>query len=342
MPRLHPFLQVDVFTATPYYGNALAVVLDASGVSDADMQRFAAWTNLAETTFILPPTPEAAAAGADYQVRIFTTAYEMPFAGHPTLGSCHAWLERGGVPRNPDCIVQQCQVGLVRIRRAGTRLAFAAPILQRQGIASEVLGALVSALGLQPHQVRASQRLVNGPSHFGLLLDSADRVLALAPDFSALKAVLALGGCSGVGVAAVASTEPAALAEPAEAQSPLIRRSNREARAFGGSAGASRDAMAVGGQGNGSGVAGAADEEPSVEVRMFVSDRVVAEDPITGSFNASLAQWLMAEGHAPARYVAAQGRCIGRAGRVYLEQDASGQVWVGGDSVTCIAGVASL
>ena len=318
MPRLHPFLQVDVFTAQPYYGNALAVVLDTGEVSDADMQRFAMWTNLAETTFLLPPTPEAAAAGADYQVRIFTTAYEMPFAGHPTLGSCHAWLERGGVPRDADCIVQQCQVGLVRIRRTGTRLAFAAPALQRQDIASDLLPSLLAALGLQPHQMLASQRLVNGPSHIGLLLDNADSVLGLAPDFSALKAVLAQSGCSGVGVAAVA---------PAEPQSGLIRRSNREARAFG------SNAAAEGSE---------AEEEPSVEVRMFVSDVVVAEDPITGSFNASLAQWLIAEGHAPTRYVAAQGTCIGRAGRVYIEQDASGQVWVGGDSVTCIAGVASL
>ena len=318
MPRLHPFLQVDVFTAQPYYGNALAVVLDAGEVSDADMQRFAMWTNLAETTFLLPPTPEAAAAGADYQVRIFTTAYEMPFAGHPTLGSCHAWLERGGVPRDADCIVQQCQVGLVRIRRTGTRLAFAAPALQRQDIASDLLPSLLAALGLQPHQMLASQRLVNGPSHIGLLLDNADSVLGLAPDFSALKAVLAQSGCSGVGVAAMA---------PAEPQSGLIRRSNREARAFG------SNAAAEGSE---------AEEEPSVEVRMFVSDVVVAEDPITGSFNASLAQWLIAEGHAPTRYVAAQGTCIGRAGRVYIEQDASGQVWVGGDSVTCIAGVASL
>jgi len=318
MPRLHPFLQVDVFTAQPYYGNALAVVLDAAEVSDADMQRFAMWTNLAETTFILPPTTEAAEAGADYQVRIFTTAYEMPFAGHPTLGSCHAWLERGGVPRDADCIVQQCKVGLVRIRRTGTRLAFAAPALQRQAIDGALLPALVSALGLQPHQVLASQRLVNGPSHFGLLLDSADSVLELAPDFSALKAVLAQAGCSGVGVAAVATAEP---------QTGLIRRSNREARAFGSNAAAEPSEV---------------ENEPSVEVRMFVSDLAVAEDPITGSFNASLAQWLIAEGHAPTRYVAAQGTCIGRAGRVYIEQDASGQVWVGGDSVTCIAGVASL
>lgn len=309
-----PFLQVDVFTNKPYVGNALAVVLDGTGLSDEAMQRFAAWTNLAETTFILPPTPEAAAAGADYQVRIFTTAYEMPFAGHPTLGSCHAWLAGGGVPKDPDCIVQQCKVGLVRIQRKGTRLAFAAPPLKRKAMDDAMLTALLSALGLRADQVMASQHLVNGPSYFGLLLDSADSVLALEPDPIALKAVLAQGGCSGVGVASVASGEDAAPAG-------LIRRSNREARAFGSNA-RSADTS----------------EEPSVEVRMFVSDKVIAEDPITGSFNASLAQWLIAGGHAPASYVAAQGTCIGREGRVYITQDGKGQVWVGGDSVTCISG----
>ena len=312
MARTRPFKQVDVFTAKPYFGNALAVVLDAEGLSDAQMQRFAMWTNLAETTFLLPPTPEAAAAGADYQVRIFTTAYEMPFAGHPTLGSCHAWLAHGGVPKDPTRIVQQCKLGLVPIRRYGTRLAFAAPPLQRSEIAPDLLPTLLSALGLQPQQVLASQHLVNGPRYFGLLLDSAQTVLNLAPDLAAVKAVLAQGGCSGVGLAAVEQAGPG---------SGLILRSNREARAFGGSAAAA----AVG-------------EQPSVEVRMFVSDLVVAEDPITGSFNASLAQWLIADGHAPKVYVAAQGSCIDREGRVYIEQDGAGQVWVGGDSVTCIDG----
>lgn len=309
-----PFQQVDVFSSKPYFGNALAVVLDGTGLSDDDMQRFAAWTNLAETTFLLPPTAEAAAAGADYQVRIFTTAYEMPFAGHPTLGSCHAWLTNGGVAKDPDCIVQQCKVGLVRIQRNGTRLAFAAPPLKRQAVPAHLLSALLTALGLRAEQVMASQHLVNGPSYFGLLLDSADSVLALEPDAAALKAVLAEGGCSGVGVASV---------EAEDSGSGLIRRSNREARAFGSSS-------------------SSASEEPSVEVRMFVSDKVIAEDPITGSFNASLAQWLIADGHTPAQYAAAQGTCIGREGRVYIRQDSTGQVWVGGDSVTCIAGTVLL
>lgn len=323
LARTRPFKQVDVFSAKPYFGNALAVVLDGTGLSDADMQRFALWTNLAETTFILPPTAEAAAAGADYQVRIFTTAYEMPFAGHPTLGSCHAWLEHGGMPKDPARIIQQCKVGLVPLQRQGTRLAFAAPALTRGAIAAKLLPALLSALGLQAGQVVASQHLVNGPRYFGLLLDSTETVLNLTPDFAAIKAVLAQGGCSGVGVAAVEQASP---------DSGLILRSNREARAFGGGA-----------RGTASHAARpTAAEEPSVEVRMFVSDLVVAEDPITGSFNASLAQWLIADGHAPTRYVAAQGTCIGREGRVFIEQDASGQVWVGGDSVTCISGNVTL
>ena len=314
MAHQRPFKQVDVFTARPYYGNALAVVLDATGMDDDAMQRFAAWTILAETTFLLPPTPEAAAAGADYQVRIFTTAYEMPFAGHPTLGSCHAWLEQGGIPKDPARIVQQCKVGLVALRPDGKRLAFAAPLLTRNAIAPDLLPTLLAALGLQTEQLVASQRLVNGPQYFGLLVDSADTVLALRPDFAAIRAVLAQGGCSGVGIAAIE--------QEASNGNGLIKRSNREARAFGGSAAAtSSDSV-----------------QPSVEVRMFVSDLAVSEDPITGSFNASLAQWLIADGHAPSSYVAAQGTCIGRQGRVHIAQDASGQVWVGGDSVTCING----
>jgi PhzF family phenazine biosynthesis protein len=320
MPRCRPYAQVDVFSATAYFGNALAVVLDASGLSDAAMQRFAAWTNLSETTFLLPPTPEAAAAGADYQVRIFTTAYEMPFAGHPTLGSCHAWLAQGGVPKDPDCVVQQCKVGLVRIRRADQRLAFAAPELRRRTATEALRQALPQALGLEPRHIVALQHLDNGPQHFGVLLDGVDTVLGLQPDLAALQQLMADGGFSGLGVAARYDTDAS-----------LIRRSNREARAFGGVAPATTTTATP--------LAAAAD----LEVRFFF-DRGdgVAEDPITGSFNASLAQWLIGDGHAPARYVAAQGSCIGRAGHVFIEQDAQGQVWVGGDTVTCIEGLVSL
>jgi PhzF family phenazine biosynthesis protein len=310
-----PFQQVDVFTATPYRGNPLAVVLDGTGLSDAEMQQFSAWTNLSETTFVLPPTPDAAAAGADYQVRIFTTAYEMPFAGHPTLGTCHAWLTNGGVPKDPARIVQQCKVGLVAIQRQGTRLAFAAPPLQRSAPVDALWQALPQALGLAPEQVLAAQHLRNGPSHFGVLLDSVESVLAVQPDLSKLQGLMAEHGFTGLGVAARRHADT-----DTDTEAPLIRRSNREARAFSSNAEASQ-------------------AEPDLEVRFFF-DRGdgVGEDPITGSFNASLAQWLIAEGHAPQSYLAAQGTCIGREGRVHIAQDAQGQVWVGGNSVTCVQG----
>jgi PhzF family phenazine biosynthesis protein len=298
---MRAFQQVDVFTAQPYLGNALAVVMDASGLSDAQMQRFACWTNLSETTFLLPPTDPA----ADYRVRIFTPGGELPFAGHPTLGSCHAWLEAGGQPRGQD-VVQQCAIGLVRIRREGSQLAFAAPPCKRSDIAPDLLEGIEQALGLQAQQVLAAQKLDNGPQWHGLLLDDPQTVLALQPDHARLRE---LG--TKVGVAAryghVANTGL------------LIARSNREARA-------SRSPAAA--------EPGAAD----LEVRAFAAPIGVNEDPVTGSLNASLAQWLMAEGHMPTRYQAAQGACLGRAGQVHLQRDASGQVWVGGQSVVCISG----
>ena len=302
-----PFTQVDVFTATPYYGNPLAVVLDGSGLSEDEMQRFARWTNLSETTFLLPPTQ----AGADYRVRIYTPGGELPFAGHPTLGSCHAWLEAGGTPRNAALIVQECTVGLVSIRRAGQHLAFAAPPLQRSTPAPELLAQVAQALGITLQQIRAAQALDNGPRWLGLLLDRPDTVLALNPDHARLRALQ-----QKVGVAALTQEQPAVS---------LIARSSREARAF---AEHADDApqLAV----------------PDLEVRAFAAPVGIMEDPVTGSLNASLAQWLMAEGHVPPRYVAAQGTCLGRAGRVLLERDASGQVWVGGQVQTCISGQLAL
>lgn len=323
-----PFSQVDVFTSTAYLGNPLAVVLDGSGLTDAEMQQFARWTNLAETTFLLPPTPEAAAQGADYQVRIFTTAYEMPFAGHPTLGSCHAWLAQGGVPRDPEFIVQQSKVGLVRIRRTlqgdTTRLAFAAPRLTRSPLAPEHHSLLCKAFGLPEESVIASQHLCNGPQHIGLLLggdDAADTILALNPDFHALNAALQTIGATGAGVVGRTS-------QP-DSSAPLIRRSNREARAFGGATKGAADTNLG---------AIATPLAADLEVRFFATGVTFAEDPVTGSFNASTAQWLMAEGHMPESYIASQGACVGSAGVVYLERDAAAQVWVGGDVVTCING----
>ncbi|MDB5945499.1 MAG: phenazine biosynthesis protein PhzC/PhzF family [Ramlibacter sp.] len=285
--RNRAFTQVDVFTATPYRGNALAVVLDGNGLDDAAMQRFARWTNLSETTFLLPP----AQADADYRVRIFTPGGELPFAGHPTLGSCHAWLEAGGVPKRNGVVVQECQAGLVQIRREAPRLAFAAPPLKRSAPSPAVLAQVAQALGLKAQQVIAGQVLDNGPVWMTLLLDQPQTVLRLTPDHAALKAIGQKVGVAGI---------------------------YREAQA---------------GAGTGS---------PTLEVRAFAAPIGIEEDPVTGSLNASLAQWLIADGHLPAAYVAAQGSCLDRAGRVHIERDAAGQVWVGGESVTCISGKALL
>lgn len=318
-----PFRQIDVFTAVACQGNPLAVVLDGIGLDDARMQRFARWTNLSETTFLLPPTDPA----ADYRVRIFTPGAELPFAGHPTLGSCHAWLAAGGTPKSPDRIVQQCGVGLVTLRREAAggeaggarRLAFAAPPLVRSAPSPTLLARVARALGLEAAQVVAAQLLDNGPVWLGLLLDDAETVLALQPDHRALKAL----GVK-VGVAGLHAAHDEAPA--------LVRRSSREARAFAGVTGVSHASSATAGD------SAASAQRPALEVRAFVAPVGVDEDPVTGSLNASLAQWLIAEGHLGERYVAGQGRCLGRDGRVHVTRDAQGQVWIGGDSVTCVEG----
>jgi PhzF family phenazine biosynthesis protein len=309
--RSRPFKQVDVFTAQAYLGNALAVVLDGEGLSDADMQRFARWTNLSETTFLQPPTEPA----ADYRVRIFTPGGELPFAGHPTLGSCHAWLEAGGQPQTAGCVVQQCAKGLIHItREAGTgassasgRLAFAAPLLQRSTPAAAELAEVTAALGITPAQVLAAQSLDNGPVWFSLLLDSPVTVLQLTPDHAALARLGVKVGVAGI--------YPA---DEEGSDSPLIRRANREAAAFG--------ARSVG------------SAAPRLEVRAFAAATGINEDPVTGSLNASLAQWLIGDGLLPDQYIASQGLNIGRAGQVHVRRDSGGQVWVGGDSVTCVKG----
>jgi PhzF family phenazine biosynthesis protein len=284
MPQ-RAFKQVDVFTATPYLGNPLAVVLDANGMSDDAMQHFAQWTNLSETACLLTPADDA----ADYRVRIFTPGGELPFAGHPTLGSCHAWLEAGGKPRSREFAVQECKTGLVRIRREDSRLAFGAPPLKRSAPGAAMLPQVAAALGLKASQVIAAQTLDNGPAWIALLLDNPQTVLKLSPDHVALKHL----GVK-VGVAAIYEG-------PADAAN-----------------------------------------APLLEVRAFAAASGIPEDPVTGSLNASLAQWLIDEGHLPARYLAAQGACLRRAGRVHIEQDQRGQVWVGGESVTCISGTVSL
>ena len=299
-----PFRQVDVFTDQPYFGNPLAVVLNAEGLSDAQMQRFAQWTNLSETTFVLPATE----AGADYRVRIFTPGGELPFAGHPTLGTCHAWLQAGGRPHDAATVVQQSAVGLVRIRREGERLSFAAPALRRSAPSPSTLAQVASALGLKSPQIISAQVLDNGPVWFTLLLDDAHTVLRLEPNHLTLKA---LG--HKIGVAALTQEEA----------TPLIARGNREARAFGASS--VRTAAA-----------------PALVVRAFAAATGVNEDPVTGSLNASLAQWLLADEVLPAPYTASQGACLGRDGLVHITRDEAGQVWVGGASVICVEGQVNL
>lgn len=278
-PRLRPFAQVDVFSAEPYRGNPLAVVLDAEGLDTAGMQQFANWTNLAETTFLLPPTDP----GADYRVRIFTGSEEFPFAGHPTLGSAHAWLEAGGIPRQDGVVVQECAAGLVRVKRDGGRLAFAAPPLTRSGpVAAPDLARIAAGLGLPQEALLDASWLVNGPEWIGVLLESAAQVLAIRPDYAAMAGLM-------VGVIA---PHPAG-------------------------------------------------SEVGFEVRTFIPGDAAAEDPVTGSFNAGAAQWLIGTGRAPGSYLAAQGTALGRAGRVHVET-LDGDIWVGGHSVSCIEGFALL
>ena len=281
------FAQVDVFTATPYLGNPLAVVLDGDGLDDHTMQRIANWTNLSETTFVVPPTDPR----ADYRVRIFTTDRELPFAGHPTLGTCHAWLASGGTPRSTD-IIQECAVGLIPIRREGARLAFAAPPRRRDGPLDEAEVAIIArGLGVARDEIIHHAWCDNGPEWRGVMLASADRVLSLKPDAATLRPI---GLGIGVVGAKVGVVGPTGSVEP---------------------------------------------ESPAFEVRAFIPGEAgVAEDPVTGSLNAALGQWLIGAGLAPYRYVASQGTALGRAGRVHISGDASGQVWVGGDTVTCIRG----
>lgn len=305
-PRARAFAQVDVFTQVALRGNPVAVVLDAGGLDDMAMQAFARWTQLSETTFVLPASEAARAQGADYQLRIFTPGGELAFAGHPTLGSCHAWLAHGGQPQSTQRIVQECKKGLVPIDTRGASLAFAAPSLQRSAPDPELLAAVLQALDLAPGQMLAAEQLDNGAQWLGLLLDSPDTVLALVPDHARLKA---LG--QKVGVAAL---------YPAQGSSLLVRRSSREARAF-----ATAPAQAA---------------RPAVqlEVRAFAAATGINEDPVTGSLNASLAQWLTAEGRLQAPYAANQGSCLGRDGWVHVHADAQGQLWVGGHTVGCIQG----
>ncbi|KRB73029.1 phenazine biosynthesis protein PhzF [Nocardioides sp. Root190] len=272
------FRQVDVFTDAPLLGNPVAVVHDAEGLGEEQMQQFARWTNLSETTFLLPPTDPA----ADYRLRIFTPAQELPFAGHPTLGSAHAWLAAGGVATG-ERIVQECEIGLVEIASRGGRLSFAAPDLLRSGpVEDDLTAQIVAALGVTRAEVLDIAWADNGPGWVGVRMASADAVLALTPDFMAMPV----------------------------------------------------DVGVIGPHPEGS--------ECAVEVRAFCPHAAgTTEDPVTGSLNASLAQWL-AGGVLPSSYVAAQGTALGRRGRVHVHTADDGTIWVGGDTLTTIQGTLSL
>jgi PhzF family phenazine biosynthesis protein len=268
------FRQVDVFTDVPYAGNPVAVVLDSDDLDDGTMQEVARWTNLSETTFVLPPT----SAGADYRVRIFTPVLELPFAGHPTLGTCHAWLAEQGAADAGDVVVQECQAGLIELRRTPDGLAFAAPPLIRSGPVDEQTTAAVAAMvGLDVSAVVAAEWVDNGPGWLALLLDRPEQVLAVRP------------GPGDVDVGIVALYPPGS--------------------------------------------------PEAVEVRAFFpKGGMLTEDPVTGSLNASLGQWLTASGRLTTPYIARQGGAIGRAGRVHVTADEDGGIWVGGGTVTCVEG----
>jgi len=270
-----------VFGTRPFTGNPLPVVAASEGLSTGDMLSIARWFNYSETTFLLPPTD----ADADYRVRIFTTAQELPFAGHPTLGSAHAWLEAGGKPKRAGVVVQECGAGLVTVRRDEDRLAFAAPPLIRGGQPTEQEVAQVAKL-LQIDRAAIVDAVWadNGPGWIAVMLESAEAVLAVEP-------VRYYPGQIDIGI--------------------------------------------VGRHPPGS--------ETAFELRALFYDRqgTLIEDPVTGSLNASVGQWLFATQRASGHYLAAQGTRLGRSGRIHVEQDSDGQVWVGGATYTIVSGVVS-
>ncbi len=279
---------VDVFTSRPYHGNPLAVVAGADGLSTEEMQRFANWTNLSETTFLLEPTDPS----ADYRVRIFTPSTELPFAGHPTLGSCQVWLDAGGQASKAtdrNRVMQECGAGLVPIARDGDRLAFRAPPMVRSGpLSVDEITRFAGQLGIDPSTVVDGAWVDNGPGWAALLLPDADAVLSI--ELSSVDGKLGVVG-------------------------PYLG--------------------VVGPHG----VAGDDQGSPAFEVRAFFSaNGSPAEDPVTGSLNASVAQWLVGSGRAEPPYDVAQGRALGRSGRVSITADDAGDIWVGGHVVTCVTG----
>ncbi|MDN6431983.1 PhzF family phenazine biosynthesis protein [Corynebacterium flavescens] len=278
MPKSHPFAQVDVFSQSLYQGNPLTVILEAEDLSDSDLQKIARWTNLSETTFLLPPTQE----GADYRVRIFTPRGELLFAGHPTLGSAHAWLEHHGDSRDKEVLVQECAAGLIKIRRGEGILSFAAPATQRSGDLNEdFLATIARAFGIERQDIAAHQWVDNGPGWAVVQLPTAQQVLDLQPDLSLIP-----------------------------------------------------DAMV--------GAIGAypAGSEFDFEMRTFAPRAGVAEDPVCGSMNASVGQWLIRSGRVDGAYRVSQGSLLGRAGDITITPDEMGTVWVGGATNTLFRGTA--
>jgi PhzF family phenazine biosynthesis protein len=273
------FHQVDVFTAQPLRGNPLAVVVGAGKLTDLQMAAFANWTNLSETTFLLRPTNDV----ADYRIRIFTPQRELPFAGHPTLGSCHVWLASGANPK-ADEIVQQCEIGIVRIRRSPDRLFFAAPDLQRTGdIEPDILTRVIKGLSLTSHAVIGANWVDNGPGWLAVLVRSREVVMSIRPDYMVL---------AGLRVGVVGAWDR-----------------------------------------------GKDGSDAQFEVRAFTGGGY--EDPVTGSLNAGLAQWLIGAGIAPPSYVASQGSALGRMGRVHVEKIGA-DIWIGGAITSCITGTLTL
>jgi PhzF family phenazine biosynthesis protein len=274
---MRPFQQVDVFSTDPLLGNPVAVVHDAEGLTTEQMERFTRWTNLSEATFVLPPSDPA----ADYRVRIFSQVGELPFAGHPTLGSCHAWLRAGGQPHDTERIVQECGAGLIPLRRVDGMLAFKAPPLTRSGpVGSEDLVRIARVLGIAAGDIIDSQWADNGPGWVVVMLASAEAVLALSPS----------GSGEHIDIGVVGMYPPGS--------------------------------------------------ECAYEVRAIFNNEHgdILEDPVTGSLNASLAQWLVGSGRVSPPYTASQGTAIGRAGRPRINVDASGAIWVGGATTTRIEG----
>ncbi|WP_163542947.1 PhzF family phenazine biosynthesis protein [Occultella kanbiaonis] len=278
MTRHRPFAQVNVFSADPYLGNPLAVIHDADDLDTEQMQRIARWTNLSETVFLLTPT----SAGADYRVRIFTPGGELPFAGHPTLGSAHAWLEHGGAPRDPRVVVQECGAGLVDVRRDGDLLAFAAPPTLRSGnLDEDHLNQVVAAFGIDRTQVLDHQWIDNGPGWAVIRLSTAQEVLDLDPDLSLIPDAM---------IGALGPYPPGS--------------------------------------------------EHAYELRSFAPGAGVAEDPVCGSMNASVGQWLVRTGERVDGYRVSQGRRLDRAGDITVTVDAHRAVWVGGQTQTLFRGTA--